>query len=101
MKTQFGERIVSVTADNYRSEEYGAVDQLIQTGKEKGYVLYDDVIEALPGEMDANADLDDILAGLDGVLQSTGIEILEAPKNEKLDDVEESIDLELPAGAGE
>jgi RNA polymerase primary sigma factor len=90
-----------VSADNYRGEEYGAVDQLIQTGKEKGYVLYDDVIEALPGDMDANADLDDILAGIDGVLQSTGIEILEAPKNEKLDDVEESIDLELPAGAGE
>src|SRR5258708_42008 len=51
--------------------------------------------------MDANAALDDILAGLDGVLQSTGIEILEAPKNEKLDEVDDPIDLELPAGAGE
>jgi RNA polymerase primary sigma factor len=77
------------------------VDQLIQTGKEKGYVLYDEVIEALPGDMDANADLDAILAGLDGVLQSTGIELLETPKNDKLDDTDEAIDLELPPGAGE
>jgi RNA polymerase primary sigma factor len=93
--------MVSVTADSYKSEEYGAVDQLIQTGKEKGYVLYDEVIEALPGDMDANADLDDILAGLDGVLQSTGIELLEAPKNGKLDEAEESIELEPLPGAGE
>jgi RNA polymerase primary sigma factor len=90
-----------VVADNYRSEEYSAVDQLIQTGKEKGYVLYDEVIEALPGDMDANADLDDILASLDGVLQSTGIELLEAPKNDRLEESEEPADLELAAGAGE
>ncbi len=90
-----------MVADNYRSEEYSAVDQLIQTGKEKGYVLYDEVIEALPGDMDANADLDDILASLDGVLQSTGIELLEAPKNDRLEESEEPADLELAAGAGE
>ena len=90
-----------MVADNYRSEEYVAVDQLIQKGKENGYVLYDEVIEALPGEMDGSADLDDLLAGLGDVLQTSGIELLETAKHEKLDDVEEAVDLELPAGAGE
>jgi RNA polymerase primary sigma factor len=91
----------SVVTGNYRSEEYSAVDQLIHTGREKGYVPYDEAIEALPGDLDATAGFDDILAGLDGVLQSAGIELLEAPKDEKLDDIEETIDLELPPGAGE
>jgi RNA polymerase primary sigma factor len=68
-------------------------------GKEKGYVLYDEVSEVLPGEMGSGADLDEVLAALDGA----GIEILEEPKDfdKKLDDGEELIDLELPAGVGE
>jgi len=68
-------------------------------GKEKGYVLYDEVSEVLPGDLSAGADLDDILAGLD----TAGIEILEEPKDfeRKLDEGEELIDLELPAGLGE
>src|ERR1039458_4738857 len=33
-------------------------------GKEKGYVLYDEVSEVLPGDLSTGGDLDDILAGL-------------------------------------
>src|SRR3981189_2143288 len=68
-------------------------------GKEKGYVLYDEVSEVLPGDISNGPDLDDVLAGLD----VAGIDILEEPKDfdKKLDDSEELIDLELPAGVGE
>src|SRR4051794_26744224 len=68
-------------------------------GKEKGYVLYDEVSEVLPSELAGGSDLDDVLAGLD----TAGIELLEEPKDfdKKLEDGEEPIDLELPAGLGE
>jgi len=68
-------------------------------GKEKGYVLYDEVSEVLPGDMAGGADLEDVLAGLD----TAGIEILEEPKDfeKKLEEGEDLLDLELPAGVGE
>jgi RNA polymerase primary sigma factor len=68
-------------------------------GKEKGYVLYDEVSEVLPGDLSAGADLEDVLAGLD----IAGIEILEEPKDfeRKLDEGDELVDLELPPGLGE
>ncbi len=68
-------------------------------GKEKGYVLYDEVSEVLPGEMGTGADLDEVLAALDGA----GIEILEEPKDfeKKIDEGDELVDLDLPAGVGE
>src|SRR5690349_548084 len=72
----------------------------MHTGKEKGYVLYDEVSELLPAELNNGTELDDLLAGLDGA----GIEILEEPKIEfdkKLEETEELLDLELPPGIGE
>jgi RNA polymerase primary sigma factor len=68
-------------------------------GKDKGYVLYDEVSEVLPGDLEGGAELDDVLAGLD----VAGIEILEEAKDfeKKLEDSEEPLDLELPAGVGE
>ena len=80
-------------------DKYDGLQKLVQMGKEKGYVLYDDVSEALPGDISTSADLDDMLAGLD----VAGIEILEEPKDfeKKIEDSEEMIDLELPAGVGE
>ncbi len=68
-------------------------------GKEKGYVLYDEVSEVLPGDLEGGAELDDVLAGLD----VAGIEILEEAKDfeKKLEEAEEPLDLELPAGVGE
>jgi RNA polymerase primary sigma factor len=75
------------------------LQRLVQMGKEKGYVLYDEVSEVLPGDLSTGGDLDDILAGLD----VAGIEILEEPKDfeRKLDEGEELVDIELPAGVGE
>src|SRR6184192_370603 len=72
----------------------------MSNGKEKGYVLYDEVSELLPAELNNGTDLDDLLAGLD----VAGIEILEEPKLEfdkKLEEAEELLDLELPPGVGE
>jgi len=70
-------------------------------GKEKGYVLYDEVSDVLPGDMAAGASLDEVLSNLD----VAGIEILEEPKDfeKKLDEGEgeEPLDIELPAGVGE
>src|SRR5438876_1219495 len=68
-------------------------------GKEKGYVLYDEVSEVLPGDISGGADLDDVLAGLD----TAGIEILEEAKDfeKKIEESDELVDLDLPVGVGE
>jgi RNA polymerase primary sigma factor len=68
-------------------------------GKEKGYVLYDEVSEVVPGDLEGGAELDDVLAGLD----VAGIEILEDAKDfeKKIEDAEEPLDLELPVGIGD
>jgi RNA polymerase primary sigma factor len=81
-------------------DKYDGLQKLVQMGKEKGYVLYDEVSEVLPGDLSGSGDLDDVLAGLD----VAGIEILEEPKDfdgKKIDEAEDLIDLELPAGVGE
>jgi RNA polymerase primary sigma factor len=80
-------------------DKYDGLQKLVQLGKEKGYVLYDDVSEVLPGDLPGGAELDDVLAGLD----TAGIEILEEPKDfdKKIDEAEELLDLDLPAGIGE
>jgi len=80
-------------------DKYDGLQRLVQLGKEKGYVLYDEVSEVLPGELPGGAELEDVLAGLDGA----GIEILEEPKDfeKKLEEGEELLDLELPTGFGE
>ncbi|HUI53806.1 MAG TPA: RNA polymerase sigma factor RpoD [Bryobacteraceae bacterium] len=80
-------------------DKFDGLQRLVQMGKEKGYVLYDEVSEVLPGDMAGGADLEDVLAGLD----TAGIEILEEPKDfeKKLEEGEDLLDLELPAGVGE
>jgi RNA polymerase primary sigma factor len=80
-------------------DKYDGLQKLVQLGKEKGYVLYDEVSEVLPGDLPGGSELDDVLAGLD----VAGIEILEEPKDfeKKLDEAEELLDLDLPAGVGE
>ena len=80
-------------------EKFEGLQRLVQLGKEKGYVLYDEINEVLPGDVTGGVELDEVLAGLD----TAGIEILEEPKDfeKKLDEGEELLDLELPAGLGE
>jgi RNA polymerase primary sigma factor len=80
-------------------DKFEGLQRLVQMGKDKGYVLYDEVSEVLPGDLPAGSELDEVLAGLD----VAGIEILEEPKDfeKKLEESEELLDLELPAGVGE
>jgi RNA polymerase primary sigma factor len=75
-------------------EKFGRLKQLMDTGKEKGYVLYDEVNELLTEDYPGGRELDDILTELDGA----GVEILEEPKLEfdkKLEEGEEFVDLDL------
>ena len=80
-------------------DKFEGIQRLVQMGKQKGYVLYDEVSEILPGDMAAGSELDEVLAGLDGA----GIEILEEPKDldKKLEEAEDLLDLDLAAGIGE
>lgn len=66
----------------------------MDSGKEKGFVLYDEVNELLPDEMSSGPELDDILADFEGA----GVEILEEPKLEfeKRLEGSDEIELELP-----
>ena len=50
--------------------------KLIELGKVKGYVLYDDVTDVLPEEMSTGPELDDLLSGLD----AAGIDLLDEPR---------------------
>jgi RNA polymerase primary sigma factor len=80
-------------------DKFDGLQRLVELGKEKGYVLYDEVSEVLPNDLPAGSELEEVLAGLDGA----GIEILEEPKDfeKKAEEAEEFLDLELPAGVGE
>ncbi len=50
-------------------EEYSGVKELISLGKERGYLLYDEINDALPDHIDSSRDLDSIfdLFGNDGI----------------------------------
>src|SRR6202521_3993707 len=66
----------------------------MEVGKEKGFVLYDDVNELLAEDFPSGLDFEDLLSDLD----SAGVEILEEPKLEfdkKSDDGDDFVDLEL------
>ena len=80
-------------------DKYDGLQRLVQMGKEKGYVLYDEVSEVLPGDISGGADLDEVLAGLD----TAGIEILEEAKDfeKKIEESDDLVDLDLPVGVGE
>src|SRR5918993_4719805 len=57
-------------------ERYDEVRQLIQVGKEKGYLLYDEVNEALPSEITSSEDLDDLF----NAFGAAGIEVVDSDK---------------------
>ena len=75
-------------------EKLGRLKQLMDTGKEKGYVLYDDVNDLLTEEYPGSRQLDDLLTELD----TAGVEILEEPKLEfekKIEEGDEFTDLDV------
>jgi RNA polymerase primary sigma factor len=84
------------------------VSKLISLGKEKGYLLYDEVNDLLPSDVHSAEDLDDLLSMFD----SAGIEVLEAPRTKsperlalekseeaKAEEGQEDVELDLTPGA--
>jgi RNA polymerase primary sigma factor len=81
-------------------DKFGRMKQLMDIGKEKGYVLYDDVNDLLPDDISGSGELDDLLADFD----QAGVEILEEPKldfEKKPDEGDEFTDLELSQEFGD
>jgi RNA polymerase primary sigma factor len=76
-------------------DKFGRTKQLINTGRDKGYVLYDEVNDLLADDYPGGRELDDLLTELD----SAGVELLEEPKLEfdkkQPEEGEEFGDLEL------
>ena len=54
-------------------EKYDQVRQLIAMGKERGYLLYDEVNDILPAEVHSSEEIDDLLT----TFERNGIEIYE------------------------
>jgi len=82
-------------------EKYDEVRQLIQVGKEKGYLLYDEVNEMLPSEVSSSEDLDDLF----NAFSTAGIEVVDSDKAYRgdkdfdRDGSEEGPELDLTPGA--
>jgi len=54
-------------------DEFGHVQQLVLLGKERGYLLYDEVNESLPADVISSQEIDDLLV----ILERQGIEVYE------------------------
>jgi len=54
-------------------DEFGHVQQLILLGKERGYLLYDEVNESLPADVISSQEIDGLLS----ILERQGIEVYE------------------------
>ena len=74
------------------------IQNLIDTGKEKGYLTYGDVNDILPEEMGTPDDLDDLIT----TIGTQGIDLLDAPKfgSDKDFELEEGEDVELDLTPG-
>ncbi len=86
-------------------DKYDQVKELLHRGgKEKGYILYDEVGELLPADTSTTVDdVEDLLTTFGGA----GMEVIEGPKpgeekldfDKKLDETGEEVDLDLSPGA--
>ena len=83
-------------------EKYDEVRQLISIGKEKGYLLYDEVNELLPAEITSSEELDDLF----NTFGSAGIEVVDSEKTylqekqfDRTAEGSEEMELDLTPGA--
>src|SRR2546427_8693327 len=83
-------------------EKYDEVRQLINIGKEKGYLLYDEVNELLPAEITSSDELDDLF----NTFGSAGIEVVDSEKTylqekqfDRTAEGSEELELDLTPGA--
>ncbi len=77
-------------------ERYDEVRQLITMGKEKGYLLYEEVNDMLPSDISSSDELDDIFS----MFGSMGIEVVDSEqKYREKAEGEEGVELDLTPGA--
>ena len=83
-------------------EKYDEVRQLIAIGKEKGYLLYDEVNELLPADITSSDELDDLFS----TFGSAGIEVVDSEQKYREDKLldrtgegAEELELDLTPGA--
>ena len=83
-------------------EKYDEVRQLIAIGKEKGYLLYDEVNEMLPSDITSSDELDDLFSAFG----NAGIEVVDSEQKYREDKLldrtsegREEIELDLTPGA--
>ncbi|HTM38870.1 MAG TPA: RNA polymerase sigma factor RpoD [Terriglobales bacterium] len=81
-------------------DKYDDIKKLIDTGKEKGYLTYDQVNDLIPQDVQSPDDLEDLLT----TIGTQGIDVLEGPKMPSLDREEaeelgEDVELDLTPGA--
>ncbi len=82
-------------------DKYDDIKKLIDTGKEKGYLTYDQVNDLIPHDVHSPEDLDDLLT----TIGTQGIDVLEGPKlpstalDKEEDEMGEDVELDLTPGA--
>src|ERR1700674_5606573 len=83
-------------------EKYDEVRQLVSIGKEKGYLLYDEVNELLPSEITSSDELDDLFH----IFGSAGIEVVDSETSylpekpfDRTGEGAEELELDLTPGA--
>ncbi len=84
-------------------DKFDDIKKLIDTGKEKGYLTYDQVNDLIPHDVHSPEDLDDLLT----TIGTQGIDVLEGPKlpsqgldKKGFEDIEEGEDVELDLTPG-
>jgi RNA polymerase primary sigma factor len=83
-------------------DKYDDIKKLVDAGKEKGYLTYDQVNDLIPHDVHSPEDLDDLLT----TIGTQGIDVLESPKlpsaalDKKFEDIEEGEDVELDLTPG-
>ena len=82
-------------------EKYDEIRQLIALGKEKGYLLYEEVNDMLPAELTSSEELDDLFS----VLGNAGIEVVDSERKyrdakllELRSEESEEVELDLTPG---
>jgi RNA polymerase primary sigma factor len=81
-------------------DKFDDIKKLIDTGKEKGYLTYDQVNDLIPHDVHSPEDLDDLLT----TIGTQGIDVLEGPKlpslDKKFEEGEEGEDVTRPQPRG-
>ena len=71
-------------------DKFDGIKKLIDVGKEKGYLTYDEVNDLIPQDIHSPEDLDDLMATIGG----QGIDVLEGPRSPSALDKFDKGDLE-------